>query len=674
MNPMKRRLAGFLAFCMILSLLSGCGGGEAPPETVEQTIPETTQATEPPIVYGDPDQVTYKSRYSGEPDMDQKVASVGDVVLTNRLLQAWYWGAVASYRNGDAAEKPDFSQPLEYQSCPLDDSVDTWQQFFLKKALENWHGVQALIAVSKALPLPVEEAFAPIENFREDNMVDIPAMKYLYREEKLYKPNTMHQKYLDEIPALLDTIAAEYGYKDGAQMSQVAFGTDQKSLEDMVWQYNLAYMYATEMGYYTENTQDEVESWFAEYAQTYEDQGIRKDSGHYVDFRQIMLIPKETQELPELAVQVGEDGKVTCEEELWALCEAEAQKLVKSWRNSGRPWSELIFADLAHSNSEDTGTAPDGGAFRRVEKGQMTAPIDDWCFAEDRKKGDYTILRTEYGVHILYYIGAEDIWYAQSEEDLKDHKQRQLLLDARAQYPMEVFYPQITLAPAEEGVEMEAFLYEDVAHERYPEIPLYLQQDYPYSKYGEYLLRSHGCGITSMAMLTTYMMDEEWTPPEMAKKYGHYNTLHGTDVTLFFYEPAAMGYYSSYTRSADEVHQALEEGYPVICLQTKGYWTGGGHYIVLEKLNEDGTIQVRDSNVFNYGKLEGHKEDKHTWESVYTHAKGYWIMDKKLTRPPLCSRCGDCPDVTARLMQGAYICHRCRPALNRRDTYLSMVG
>ena len=64
--------------------------------------------------------------------------------------------------------------------------------------------------------------------------------------------------------------------------------------------------------------------------------------------------------------------------------------------------------------------------------------------------------------------------------------------------------------------------------------PLYNQKDYndPYGQYGT--VSTHGCGITSLAMVATYLLDNpNLTPDVLAKQFGRYNTEGGSAWSLF---------------------------------------------------------------------------------------------------------------------------------------------
>jgi len=218
-------------------------------------------------------------------------------------------------------------------------------------------------------------------------------------------------------------------------------------------------------------------------------------------------------------------------------------------------------------------------------------------------------------------------------------------------------------------------LYPDVAHQRYPEAPLFLQQDYPKTAYGGYPIRTNGCGITTMSMLATYMTDEEYTPPEMCARYGHYSFSNGTDGRIFQLEAPVLGFYcKEKTYEPTVAKKALEDGYVVVSLQHIGYWTRGGHYLLVEKIHEDGTVQVRDSNIYNYGKLDGHDIDRFKWSLIPANGSAFWIFEKKVVTIPACARCGQPEGVVENLLEEDYICEKCTPAMLRRDTYLNACG
>ena len=662
----------YLALVLAVLTLSGCGkAGAAVPQkkpeesSVSATVPVETEPPATVPADGNPDDVTCKGSYTGAVS-DGVVAVVGDTTLTAEELQAWYWAEVAQYRRENHEISPDFDRALDTQICEIDTNVVTWQQYFLQKALTSWHHARAMILQSGEIAMTTEEAYKPNLKNYEVYLKDIPAVKYLYGYESHYQPNTLHQQYLDSLPETLEALAKAKGYAGVGEMAKEAFGTTEEALLAYAWDYNYAYMYFTELSYDIEPTEEELEANWLEMRGSY------GESGRSVDIRHILLIPEETVEEETVveAVEVAADGRVTCSENLWAICEQKGWEQLEYWQKKTKE-TEFTFGEIAVKLSQDTGTALDGGRYLGIREGQLTEELDSWCFDEARQPGDTTVIRSPYGVHILYFAGSREISREMCDEEYYRARQEEIILQAADAWPMEVDYSAITLAEAAPEAAGGEILYADIAHERFPEIPLYLQQDYPDTKYGGFKITTNGCGITSLAMLASYMADDELTPPELCARYGNYSHANGTDGLIFNYEPAVMGFYlREKTYDPRVAKAALEEGQIVISIQHPGYWTRGGHYIVCEKINEEGLVQVRDSNIYNYGKLHGHKDDLHKWGNITANGSGYWIYEDKITCIPACTRCGTGEAITESLLTADYTCHKCESALLRRGSYL----
>lgn len=616
---MKQRWIALAAALLLLGL-TGCGKqtaaqgekmGNAAEETT-QTVPETTV---PPD--GDPNSVTCKGSYTAAAVDNTVVATMGDKKLTNEMLQACYNMEIASYLAAQPQEVPDMTQGLDTQSCPVDPSVNSWQQYFLKLALHRWQTVQALICSAETEEIPLDDAFAPDEELHAEYMVNIPAIKFLYGENKLYSPNTMHQAYLDSLSDSLQ-----------GQALQAA------------WDYNYAYMYLTTMGYYLEPTEEEI--------------GTEQSGQTLVDLRHILLVPEDP-----------------ASEQSWTNCRRSAEKMLNSWKASFRR-SEGSFAEIAYAESKEEATYKEGGFYYQVHQGQLVSELDSWCFDPERQVGDTAIIETDTGIHMLYLSKIYSEGQVQAEQAAKEQLLTDFVEKCLNGSSVKITYSDIVLTDYTQSQTYDEVLYKDIAHERYPEIPIYLQQDFGETKYGNYKLRSHGCGITSLAMLSTYMTDTELTPPTLCARYGRYCYSNGTDCMIFKYEPPVLGFYLiKQTYKAEEAKQALEDGYVVVSSQVKGYWTRGGHYIVLESIDENG-VQVRDSNIYNYGRLPAHQQDRHAWSDITPKSTSYWIYEKKQTTSPLCTRCGDPENAGQTVYSGDYLCQRCEQALLRRNFFLSL--
>ncbi len=705
----KRFFSFFLALVMLATLLSSCG--EKPilqnpavskTETIavletEPTVPATIPAD------GNPDDVTCKGSYTSGSIGSAVVATAtetepplppGDestepaetteptepfvpVVkeLTNAALQIFYQMEVNAWRQETRHNAaPDFSRPLDTQACPIDDSVNTWQQYFLKRALNTWHTVQTLSVQAEVDGVPTEEAYQPNKKNHTEYLTGKPATQWLYGYNKAYSPNEVHQAYLDEIPALLNRLAQDKGFADSAAMAQ-AMGVDRKVLEEAVRLYNFGYMYFTSLGYDLEPAPEQVEA-----------AASSKDGGKSVNIRHILLLPQGTVHVevdPKIKAKADETAAPLPAERdpLWENARLSAENLMVRYNkelkdnsmNALKATTEAVFAEFANEFSQDEGTRNDGGSYRDILPDQLIAELESWCFDDARQYGDVTTIRSDIGYHIVFFSSSREAWRIEAEAAATAQLQTQLITAARETYPMEVDYSAITLLEAADSISTSNVLYPDVGHERFPVVPLYLQQDYPTTKYGAYKITSHGCGITTMAMLASYMADDDYTPPRLCATYDNYVYKTGTDGRLFVTTPAEMGFYlRERTYEGRDARAALEEGYIVVVVQHKGFWTRGGHYLVLEKLNEDGRVQVRDSNIYNYGRLHDHKIDSFNWSTIPSNAGSYWIFEKKVVTIPACSRCGE--EGSSPVLTGDYICEKCAPALIRRNTFLTGAG
>ena len=127
-------------------------------------------------------------------------------------------------------------------------------------------------------------------------------------------------------------------------------------------------------------------------------------------------------------------GETTYSEEEKATAKKTADKLYLEFRTGAM--TELVFATMANQFSDD-GDGTTGGLYENVSMGQMVKPFEDWCFDPIRRTGDVDMVETEYGWHIIYFVGnteytyrdylltndkkAEDIkaWYDALFEDMK---------------------------------------------------------------------------------------------------------------------------------------------------------------------------------------------------------------------------------------------------------------
>ena len=356
---------------------------EAATQTAESTeAAETTEATIP--ADGNPDDVTCKGSYTVSDEEvkaanGEAVATAGDSTLTNGQLQILYWRSVQNFyaQYGTYAQYfgLDHTQSMDTQVCGVADGL-TWEQYFLQDALNNW-------TIFEAVAQQAREAGFQMSDENREQM------------------NTMEE-------GLLET-ATNNGFTDITAMIARNFGAG-ATLEDYksFWE-----MYFLSSDYYNEitgsfaPTAEEIAEYFNTHEAEYADNGLDKTTSS-VDVRHILILPEGA------TIET-----VTTEEfsdEAWAAGEQKAQEILDQWLSGDK--TEDSFATLANENSADTGSNTNGGLYSGVTKGQMVEAFNDWCFDSSRQVGDYGIVKTQYGYHIMYFGGSQLLWESQAESDL----------------------------------------------------------------------------------------------------------------------------------------------------------------------------------------------------------------------------------------------------------------
>ena len=99
-----------------------------------------------------------------------------------------------------------------------------------------------------------------------------------------------------------------------------------------------------------------------------------------------------------------------------AKAKAEADKLLAEYKNGEQTLDS--FKKLGEEHTEDGNVV-----YENVNKGDMVTAFNDWIFDEARKEGDTDIVETEYGWHIMYFIGnGEEAWRADAVDGVVSDK------------------------------------------------------------------------------------------------------------------------------------------------------------------------------------------------------------------------------------------------------------
>lgn len=407
-------VAGVLVLAVLVSvLISGMGGKFGKTNGKDDPGKATEVAgTVPPD--GEPNTVTSKGTYTVSDEdavaaKDTVVATMGGKELTNSDLQIYYWMQVNAFLSQFGQYAPymglDYTKPLDTQMYQTEDGKTmTWQQYFLMSALDAWQRYQSLALEAESVGFQLDEEI---------------------------------QKHLDGLPEDLQKNAEQLQFADAEAMvrdSTGAAGTMEAYMRYMTVYYQGYQYFSSEYEKFLPTDAD-VAAYFDEHADEYAEKEITKDSGYTVDVRHILIAPE--------GGTADEKGNKTYSDEEWEACRAAAQEILDQWLAGDK--TQESFAKLAGEHSTDTGSKTNGGLYTGVSKGDMVEEFDAWCFDESRQPGDYGLVKTKFGYHIMYFAGSQDIWYAAAQADMIAEQSNTLVETAMAKYPAEIQYDKIVL-------------------------------------------------------------------------------------------------------------------------------------------------------------------------------------------------------------------------------------
>ena len=349
---MKRLLALILVLALALSAVA-C----QKPETGDPT--ESTPAPTAPR-----EGVYSRDSYSVS-DAEAKaaaklaVATMGDATLTNGVLQIYYWMQVYTFLQQYGA----YAQYYMSLTTPLDQqyvqSGLTFQQSFLSAAIAEWETYQSLALMAEKENIPLAGTL------QED-------LDNLY--ETLSK--SAEENKFESVDAML---AAEMGA-----------GCDYESYYEYTRVYFLSYSYYNHVAQQCNFSQEDIDKYFAEHAADLKTSGITKDVEPMFGVRHILIEVASTKT-----------------EADWEACRVEAQGLLDQWL-ADNP-TEDSFAALANAHSDDPGSKALGGLYDGLDRGtSFVQPFKDWYLADGRQVGDYGLIKTDYGYHLMYLSSIQD--------------------------------------------------------------------------------------------------------------------------------------------------------------------------------------------------------------------------------------------------------------------------
>lgn len=339
---------------------------------------------------------------------DTVVATLGDVQLTNGQLQIYYQMELINFVNEFSYYLSyfglDYTKPLDAQECAFKEGY-TWQQYFLESAISTWQQYQTLA-------LEAEK-----NNFQLDSEL---------------------QEYLDNLDTTMADLAKQQGYDDTDAFLQAQCGSnvtmaDYRSYMEV---YYNGYMYLGQRyNAFEKLTDEQLDAYFQKNKETLEGNGIKQDGSYTIDVRHILIKADGTE---------NEDGTITFKDaEAAAEAKAKAEEILAKWLENP---TEENFAALAKEHTADS-NGEAGGLCKDVAEGYMVASFNDWCFDENRKVGDYGIVETRFGYHIMFFSArGEDTWKTKTQQAYLNEQSEKMINEMMEQYEMKVSYEQIALA------------------------------------------------------------------------------------------------------------------------------------------------------------------------------------------------------------------------------------
>lgn len=408
-------IVGVAILLGVLAAVIFLGMDRSPAPAVETTEASETEAPATIPADGNPDDETAKGTYTASDEdvitaHDTVVARMGDDTLTNGQLQMFYWTEVrnflSSYGSYASYFGLDLTKPLDVQTCSIADTQCTWQQFFLASALNSWRNYQATAAEAEASGFQLDEET---------------------------------QAQLDAAIENLEQSAPLYGFENAEELlkDDVGVGATLDDYSHFLKIYYTGSVYFSDLCQTQEPTDEEVEKYFDDNAEAYEKNGLTKDN-KTVDVRHILVMPE--------GATTDNIRTDTFDDAAWEASRQKAEELLAQWEQGDK--SEESFAELAKANSQD-GSASDGGLYTGVSEGQMVEAFNDWCFDDVRQPGDYGIVKTEFGYHLMFFVGSTPVWKESARSDLSNARANELLNSILEKHTVEADFDKILLGYVE---------------------------------------------------------------------------------------------------------------------------------------------------------------------------------------------------------------------------------
>lgn len=368
---MKRWIALLLAMVMALSLLSGCGKKTTKKKSSGSKKSSSSQQDETESSTGDTGATAGKVEAPDQPKGEAAaMTSTGhelDTATVNfymvnyvenmyRQYQSYYGDMTAAFFSYNGL---DIAKPLteQYYQEP-----QTWAGYFLDVALEQAACDLVLWDAAKA------------------------AGHQLTAEEQSEIANQIQAVKDSAAMLAYDSADAYLAVFYGAEATLEAYKT-YLEVTTLAESYYNAYEAAIAF------TEDELDQYGQNHLPEYSDSQYLANVRHLlVEFEGGISDPM---------------GGTYYTDEEKATAKAEAEMLLYAWRSGAA--TEESFISMVQEFTDDPGSKETGGFYGDIHSGSpYVEAFLNWSINPDRKVGDIAIVETEYGYHIMYFVGYGD--------------------------------------------------------------------------------------------------------------------------------------------------------------------------------------------------------------------------------------------------------------------------
>jgi len=108
----------------------------------------------------------------------------------------------------------------------------------------------------------------------------------------------------------------------------------------------------------------------------------------------------------------------------------------------------VLDTDYAQIDAQtmDPGSEETGGLYSNIMKNSGFVPeFESWAIDKSRKTGDYGLIKSDYGYHLMYFVGGEEAWYRYSKQLLQNEKGLELLENIKNEVTAKITYKKIAL-------------------------------------------------------------------------------------------------------------------------------------------------------------------------------------------------------------------------------------